>query len=64
MFGGTDIYKNLAWKFGDMDKACHIYFQVKGKIFVMDYYKFKTLFISRHTFSNKYFIFWGSVKVG
>ena len=38
MFGGADRYKNLAWKCDDMYKAFHTYFQITGKIFVMNCY--------------------------
>ena len=45
MFGGETGYKKLAQKCVDMDKACHTYLSIKGKIFVMNCYKFHVLFI-------------------
>ena len=45
MFGGADIYKKFAKKCFDVDKACRAYFSVTDKIFVINYYEFKFLFI-------------------
>ena len=46
IFGGEDIYKTLACKSVEMDKACRAFFSGTGKIFITNCYKFNILFIS------------------
>ena len=46
MSGGTYLFKKLVNKCLDMDKAFHTYFSGIGKIFVMNCYEFKILFIN------------------
>ena len=46
MFGGSDIFKKLANRCLEMDKSFHAYFSGTGKIFVMNCYEFKILFIN------------------
>ena len=62
-FGGVYIYKKLAWKCVDMDKACRTYFSGTGKIFVMNCYEFQILFIRYIHLLKKSSYFCVQVKV-
>ena len=63
IFDGADLYKNLANKCLDIDKAHHAYFSGTGKIFVMNCYEFQILFISYIHLLTQYFSCYVQVQV-
>ena len=63
MFGGAYRFKNLENNFLDMDKACHTYFSVTGKIFVINCHIFQGLFMSYMHLVTQSPYFWVHVTV-
>ena len=62
VFGGADQFKKLANKCIYINKACHTYFSVTGKIYVMNCYEFQTLFISYLHLLAKYYSLFVQLK--